>query len=230
MLRKIDSDIWVAEQPLRYFGLSIGARMTIIRLVNGELVVISPIQINETLGVQLEEIGTVRHIIAPNLYHYFFASDFKTRYPNAIFWSVPGLKAKRPDLAIDQVITSKVSPWDGIEYVFFDGFRTPSLQGLDVLNECVFFHGASRTLVLTDTAIHFDESFPIITQFAARVLGGYKTLRPSLLERIATTEKNKVRGAAEKVLHWDFERVIMAHGTIVEQNGKEKFRNAYNQF
>ena len=83
---------------------------------------------------------------------------------------------------------------------------------------------------MTDTAIHFDESFPVITQFAARVLGGYKTLRPSLLERIATTEKDKVRGAVEKVLCWDFERVIMAHGTIVERNGKEQFRDAYDQF
>ena len=228
MLRKIDSDIWVAEQPLRYFGLSIGTRMTVIRLANGELVVISPIQINETIVIQLEEIGTVRHIIAPNLYHYFFAADFKMHYANATFWAIPGLKLKKPDLAIDQVITSETSPWDGIEYLFFDGFRTPSLKGFDVLNECVFFHGASRTLILTDTAIHFDESFPVITQFAARVLGGYKTLRPSLLERIATTEKDKVRGAAEKVLRWDFERVIMAHGAIVEQNGKEKFRNAYD--
>ena len=230
MLRQIDSDIWVAEQPLRYLGLSIGTRMTIIRLANRELIVISPIQINETIVAQLEEIGTVRHIITPNLYHYFFAADFKIHYSNATFWAVPGLKAKKPDLPIDQVITSETSPWDGIDYVFFDGFRTPSLRGFDLLNECIFFHKSSRTLILTDTAIHFDESFPVITQFAARVLGGYKTLRPSLLERIATTEKDKVRGAVEKVLCWDFERVIMAHGTIVERNGKEQFRDAYDQF
>jgi hypothetical protein len=46
MFREIDRNIWVGEQPLRYFGLSVGTRMTVIRLTSGELVVISPIQPN----------------------------------------------------------------------------------------------------------------------------------------------------------------------------------------
>ena len=104
------------------------------------------------------------------------------------------------------------------------------MNGFDSLNECVFFHSASRTLILTDAAFHFDESFPVITQFATRVLGGYKILSPSLLERIATTEKDKVRKSVEKILGWDFGRVIMAHGSIVEQNGKEKFKQGYERF
>ncbi|NJL46236.1 MAG: hypothetical protein HC929_00385 [Leptolyngbyaceae cyanobacterium SM2_5_2] len=83
---------------------------------------------------------------------------------------------------------------------------------------------------MTDTAFHFDESFPILTQLATRMLGGYKSLSPSLLERVATTEKEKVRKSVERVLGWDFERVIMAHGSIIEQNGKEKFKQGYEQF
>lgn len=231
MLREIDRDIWVAEQPFRYFGLSVGTRMTVIRLANHELAVICPIQISDEIVSQLGEIGTVRHIIAPNLYHYLFAANFKTLYPNGTFWAVPGLEVKKPDLAIDQIINSASnSLWDGLEYVFFNGFRTLGLSGVDSLNECVFFHAASRTLILTDTAFHFDDSFPGLTQFAARVLGGYKSLSPSLLERIATTEKQKVRQSVEKILGWDFERVIMAHGSIVEQNAKEKFKQGYEQF
>ena len=180
---------------------------------------------------QLDELGTVKHIIAPNLYHYLFAANFKTLYPNGIFWAVPGLEVKKPDLAIDQIIKSDENTLsDGLLYVFFDGFRTLGLTGLDLLNECVFFHSASRTLILTDTAFHFDDSFPALTQFATRVLGGYKSLSPSLLERIATTEKEKVRQSVEKILCWDFERVIMAHGSIIEQNGKEKFKQGYEQF
>jgi hypothetical protein len=231
MLREIDRDIWVAEQPLRYFGLSVGTRMTVIRLINRELVVISPVQVSDTILSQLGELGTVKHIIAPNLYHYLFAANFKAFYPNATFWATPGLEVKKPDLLIDQIIKSGANDlWSGIEYVFFDGFRTLGLNGFDSLNECVFFHAVSRTLILTDTAFHFDESFPILTQLATRVLGGYKSLSPSLLERVATTEKEKVRKSVEQVLGWDFERVIMAHGSIIEQNGKEKFKQGYEQF
>jgi hypothetical protein len=29
---------------------------------------------------------------------------------------------------------------------------------------------------------------------------------------------------------WDFERVIMAHGSIIEQDGKEKLKKGYESF
>jgi hypothetical protein len=231
MLREIDEGIWVAEQPLRYLGLSVGTRMTVVRLANRELAVISPIQASDVIVGQLSQLGTVKHIIAPNLYHYLFAANFKSLYPHATFWAAPGLEVKKPELVIDKTIKSSAnSLWNGLEFIFFDGFRVLGLSGFDSLNECVFFHLASRTLILTDTAFHFDESFPMLTQFAAKVLGGYKRLSPSVLERIATTDKESVRKSVEQVLNWNFERVIMAHGSIIEQNGKEKFRQGYEQF
>ncbi len=231
MLREIDRNIWVAEQPLRYLGLSIGTRMTVIRLAHRELAVISPIQASDTIVSQLGELGMVQHIIAPNLYHYSFISKFKALYPNAIVWAVPGLQAKKPDLPISKIIErGTLGSWDGLEYIFFDGFRTLGLSGFDSFNECVFFHSESRTLILTDAAVHFDKSFPALTQFASRVLGGHKKLSPTLLERVATTEKERVREAVKKMLDWDFERVIMAHGSVIEQDGKEKFQQGYEQF
>ncbi|MBD2056732.1 DUF4336 domain-containing protein [Oculatella sp. FACHB-28] len=231
MLREIDEEIWVAEQPLRYLGLSVGTRMTVVRLANRELVVISPIQASDAIVSQLSQLGTVKHIIAPNLYHYLFAANFKLLYPQATFWAAPGLEVKKPELSVDQIIKSDEDKlWNGLEFMFFDGFRVLGLSGFDLLNECVFFHSASRTLILTDTAFHFDESFPMLTQFAARLLGGYKRLSPSVLERIATIDKESVRKSVEQVLNWDFERVVMAHGSIIEQNGKEKFKQGYEQF
>jgi hypothetical protein len=99
--------------------------MTVIRLANRELAIISPIQISDEIVSQLGKLGTVTHIIAPNLYHYLFAANFKMLYPKGTFWAVPGLEVKKPDLAIDQIINSDAnSLWDGLEYVFFDGFRT----------------------------------------------------------------------------------------------------------
>lgn len=231
MLRKLDRDIWAAEQPLRYLGFSVGTRMTVVRLANGELAVISPIQISETLVSELSNIGTVSHIIAPNLYHYLFVADFKARYPQATFWAAPGLAVKQPELSIDQTIDrSTNSIWEELEFVFFEGFRTLGLGGIDSFNECVFFHPPSRTLILTDTAFHFDNSFPFLTQLAFKVTGSYKQLSPSLLEKIATTDKETVRKAVNQVLAWDFERVVMAHGTIIDKGGKAQFKQGYERF
>lgn len=231
MLRAIEQNLWVAEQPLRYFGLSIGTRMTVIRLAGGKLIVISPIQVSDNLLGELNDLGTVAHIIAPNLYHHLFAAEFKAAYPAATFWATAGLRAKQPELVIDQVIAGDSnSPWDGVERLFFDGFKTLSPSGPDPLDEWVFFHVASRTLILTDTAFCFDQSFPWVTQLVTKLGGGYKSLSPSLLERLATTEKDRVKASAEQVLRWDFDRVIMAHGSIVEQNGRPQFKRGYEQF
>ena len=231
MLQAVDRDIWVVDQPIRYFGVGIRTRMTVLRLTNRELVVISPIQIDRKIANQLNDIGKVSHIVAPNLYHYLFANNFKTRYPQAIFWAAPGLAAKEPQLLIDRTLNAKTG-WSlsELEFAFFDGFRTIGPRGFDPLNECVFFHPKSRTLILTDAAFNFDESFPLPIQLITKIGGGYKSLSPSLLEKIATTDKQKVSRAVETVLSWNFERVIVAHGAIVETNGKEKFRNSYERF
>lgn len=231
MLRKLDRDIWVAEQPQQYFGLSVGTRMTVIRLTNGEIAVISPIQPSDGIRQQLSEMGVVKHIIAPNLYHYLFATEFKAFYPDALLWAVPGLDTKQPELPIDRVIEeTTILQWPGLEWLPFSGFRTISMGGFDSLNECIFFHQASRTMVLTDAAFNFDQHFPLATCLVTKVLGGYKSLSPSWLEKIATTDKTTLKKSVERLLNWDFERVIMAHGSIVERGGKEKFKQGYDWF
>lgn len=231
MLRAIDKNIWVGEQPLKYLGLNVGTRMTVIRLVTGELVVISPIQVDSITINQLNSIGNVNYIIAPNLYHYLFATDFKSIYPKAQFWATPGLEFKRTELPIDKILSfDERSSLNGVDYLLFDGFKTLDTNGYSLLNECVFFHQESHTLVLTDTAYYFDESFSLTTQLAAKLIGSYKKLRPSLLERIATGELEKVKLSVQKVLSWDFNRVVMAHGSIVESDAKQKFREGYEWF
>jgi hypothetical protein len=231
MLREIARNLWVAEQPLKYFGLSVGTRMTVIRLKNDELVIISPIKIERETISQFNKIGRVSYIVAPNLYHYLFLADFKTLYPEAQLWAAPDLKLKKPELPIDRVITDlEKECFDGVEYLLFDGFNTLSFNGISHLNECVFFHVESKTLILTDTAFHFDESFSLVTQLVSRAIGGYKNLSPSLLERLATRETEKVKQAVKNVLAWDFKRVIMAHGSILERDAKRQFQEGYEKF
>lgn len=231
MLREIDRDIWVGEQPLKYFGLDVGTRMTVIRMNNGELVIISPIQSDELFIHQLNQIGQVTYIICPNLYHHLFVTDFQKVYPEAKLWATSGLETKRPDIQIDKIISDEQNKvLDEIDCLLFNGFKTLALSGASLLNEWVFFHRNSRSLILTDTAFHFDESFAMTTQLTARIMGGYKQLRPSLLEKLATTEKDRVKQSVRRVLAWDFERVIMAHGSIIEKDGKRRFKEGYEWF
>lgn len=231
MLREIDRDLWVIERPFKYFGLEVGTRMTIVRLSNGDLVAISPINIDSETVDCIDRLGEVKYIIAPNLYHHLFIQDFRAIYPKAQLWATSSLVDKRPDLAIDMPITDKQNNlFDEIDYLLFEGYQTLFLTGYTPLDEYVFCHRASRTLILTDAAFYFDDRFVPLTQLIAKLTGGYKLLRPSPLEKLATRDKQAVKKAVDRVLAWDFDRVIMAHGSIVETGGKEQFKLGYDWF
>lgn len=92
------------------------------------------------------------------------------------------------------------------------------------------FHVKSRTLIVTDTVFHFDAQCSPSTRLIAKLIGGYNQLRPSLLEKFATQDKVKVKSSIKQLLTWDFERVIMAHGSIIEQDGKSQLKAGYEWF
>ena len=228
MLRQIDRHLWVAEQPLKFLGLEVGTRMTVIKLSNGSLVIISPIEIDLEIREQLGNIGTVRYIIAPNLFHYLYLDRVQQIYPQAQTIAPPGLAAKQPDLKIDRVFTQDPIEFNSeLEFVRFEGFRVFMPPQVKIINEIVFYHPASKTLIITDSAFNFDRSFPLTTQLAAKVLGSYQELKPYLLDKIASHDKQKLKQSIDKILTWDFQRVIMAHGTIVEHEAKAQLSAGY---
>ena len=229
MLRQIDRHLWVAEQPFKFLGIEVGTRMTVIKLSNGSLVVVSPIEINLNIREQLNNIGTVGYIIAPNLFHYLYLTQAQQIYPQAQTIAPPGLAAKKPDLRIDRVFTQDPIEFDSeLEYVRFEGFRVFMPPTVKMIDEIVFYHPASKTLIITDSAFNFDRSFPFVTQLAAKILGSYQELKPYLLDKIASQDKQKLKQSIDKILAWDFQRVIMAHGTIVEHEAKEQLSAGYH--
>ncbi|WP_199322569.1 MULTISPECIES: hypothetical protein [Calothrix] len=85
-------------------------------------------------------------------------------------------------------------------------------------------------MIVTDLVFHFDDQSTPRTKFIAKMLGAYKQLRPSLLEKFATQDKVKVQNSIQQILTWDFERIIMAHGSIIERDAKPLFKAGYEWF
>jgi hypothetical protein len=232
-LQHLAPDLWIANQPLRFMGLSVGTRMTVIRLGEGRLVVISPIALTPELTTQLNSLGSVAYQIAPNRYHHLFAQAFQQQYPQAEFWGAIGLQEKRPDLKIDHVITAE-SGEIGTEILYrqFHGLNVPSLAFSnfgkpDPFNEVVFLHKPSRTLIVTDIAFYFTAINTWETRFFLKLLGSYNALQPTLLEKWWSKDRALVERSIRAVLAWDFDRVIMAHGSIIETNGKAMLKAGY---
>lgn len=228
MLRQIDDNLWVAEQPLKFLGLEVGTRMTVIRLSDNSLILISPIKIDSQTTQQLDSLGIVKYLVAPNLFHYLYLAHCQQIYPQAEIISPPGLSHKQPDLKLGRVLTQDQIEFNGeLEYSFLEGFQAFVPPKIAIVNEVVFYHPGSKTLIITDSAFNFDNSFPTITQLAARVIGSYQVLKPSWLEKIAVKDKQTLKESIDRVLKWDFHRIIMAHGKIVESNAKSQLSKGY---
>lgn len=222
MLRQLDETLWVAEQPLKFMGLEVGARMTVIRLADRALWVHSPLRLTAELRRAVEVLGDVRFLVAPNSFHHLFIAEWMAAWPEAHTYCSPGLPEKRKDLRFGAVLCEKAPPeWAGAIEVL-------PWRGAPSVGEVVFFHRASRTLVLTDCLHNPASNRSASANFVFKLLGG-RTDRPStwLVDRMVNKDRKASRRTVDAILQWDFRRIILAHGDVVEQAAAQAFREAY---
>jgi Domain of unknown function (DUF4336) len=102
MLKEFDHEIWIADGPdVAVVGFHYPTRMAIIRLSDGGLFIWSPIRLNDSLRAEVDAVGQVQHIVAPNSLHHLFLPEWKRAYPRAKVYAPPGLRRKREDIVFD---------------------------------------------------------------------------------------------------------------------------------
>ncbi|MGH7821592.1 MAG: DUF4336 domain-containing protein [Candidatus Binatia bacterium] len=222
MLREIAPSLWVVERPLRFLGIEIGTRMTVIRLDDGSLFLHSPVALEPEVRQDLERIGSPALAVAPNRFHHLYAGDYTAAYPDLHLFVAPGLERKRPDLPIAGVLGEEPRPeWSKeIDQTLFGGFP--------LANEVVFFHRPTKTLIASDLAFNLGPDSPLPTRVAMRLLGGYDRFGPTLLERLGIRDRKAARASLERILAWDFERVVIAHGRLPEAEARDALRKGYD--
>ncbi len=68
-------NLWIVERPQRFYGLEVGTRMTVIRLADGSVLLHSPVELDAEVRWELDAIGRVRYVVAPNRVHHLYAGD-----------------------------------------------------------------------------------------------------------------------------------------------------------
>jgi hypothetical protein len=215
------ADLWVAERPQRFYGLEVGTRMTVIRLDDSRLLLHSPVALDAPLCAALDGLGRVRFVVAPNRVHHLYAGRVAERYPDARLWVAPGVERKRPDLTYVAVLDDEAPvEWRGqVDQVFF--------RGRPYENEMVFFHRASRTLIICDLAFNFGPSAARPTRWLMKLLRSYGRFGPSTLDPWLIRDRSAARACLERILAWDFDRIVVAHGDVLEGGGREALRRGY---
>ena len=227
-LKPVAPDLWLIDGPsVRFFGMPFSTRATVLRLADGGLWVHSPTRLTEGLVAELAALGEVRHLVAPNWIHYVSVGAWQARFPKAVSWAAPGVaeRAKshgmvlRFDHALEQ---APPAAWAGeIDQMI--------VRGSKLHREAVFFHRASRTLILTDLIENFEPGkLPRLFRLAGRMAGVLDPDGKAPVDMRQTFRDRKaLRQDVERMIGWAPERVILAHGRWYESAGTEELRRAF---
>ncbi len=218
--------IYIVEYPIHYGGLDLFSRMTLVRLSDGKLWVHSPCNVDAKLKSEIDKLGKVTYILAPGDFHHLHVADFQNAYPNAETFLCPGLEKKRADLKFDWILGNQPDHrWHG-------EFEQVVIQGTRIISEVAFIHKTTRTLILVDLLENIGDDYTheagaLLKFWWKAVFHMWNNPKAAPEYQIAWGDKEIVRKGLEKILSWDFERIILAHGNLIETDAKAVAKKAW---
>ncbi|NEO29823.1 MAG: DUF4336 domain-containing protein [Symploca sp. SIO3C6] len=233
ILKQVDENIWIVDGPIvqmTMYGVTIPfpTRMTIVRLSNGELWCHSPTQLTLELIGQINSVGSVAHLISPNKIHYVHINSWAVAYPEATTWASPGVRARAAQQKIEVSFDGDLEDEPPAQWV--EDLDQLIFRGSRFMDEVVFFHRQSRTLIVTDLIENFEadkvsKRFGWLLQLVGVVDPDGKT--PWDLRMTFWGQKEHARSCLKRMLEWKPQKVILAHGRWYENNGTAELRRAF---
>ena len=224
LLESIGPDIWVAEGGrVQFLGMSLGTRMTIIRLADGGIWLHSPIAPTPALMQQIDALGPITAIVAPNKFHHLFLKHWLTTYLSARVYAPPGLRRKRPDIRFNEDLgDAPPESWaDQIDQTIFSGSRA--------FDEVVFYHRRSGVLILTDLIVNVRaETQSLIGRIVGSLDGvAYPNGATPRLYRLSMRDNRAGRRAVDQMIRWRPRMVVISHGEWFRSEGVDELRQRF---
>jgi len=231
--KKIDENIWIFDggsisMDMYCCKIPFSTRMTVIKLDNGGLWVHSPIKINEEVIKQISKLGDVKYIVGPNKIHYAYIYEWAEHFPDAKVYAAKEIekraKAQNIKVKIDEILTDDVpAEWKGqiAQHVF---------KGSSFMEEVVFYHVASRSLILVDLIENFEsEKLSKLYAFFAKLVGVLAPGGRAPLDLRVTFMfgKAKAKNSLNIIKKWDFDNIILAHGKCVFENARDTLNESF---
>jgi Domain of unknown function (DUF4336) len=226
-LESFGSGLWIAAgRRVRMMRIPFSTRMTVARLGDGSVWIHSPVDPTDDLCEAVDALGPVAHVVAPNKLHSLASPLWKRRYPAARLWVSPGLCERHPGFPADEVLSdARGTAWSA-------EIRHHVFRGSSFLDEVVFLHGESKTLIVTDLIQRHDpreESwFWRLVKQAAGVLGEQGGTARDL--RFTFHDRAAARQSVSTVLGWDFEQVVLSHGLCITNDAKGVVERAFRSW
>ena len=220
MLEYLQNNLWLVRQPLELFGMDFGTVMTIIKLKDSSLWIHSPVEPSSELLRHLDSLGNVTSVISPSNFHHLYAASFMNEFPDAHYYYSPGVEKKQRKKIGDITLKTELSenskaPWN-------DEIEILKIGGMPFVNEFVFYHKNSQTLIASDLIFNLKKNKGMLQKIIFPIMG-IKDGIPgqSRLFKSCIRDKIEYNKAINKLQSWDIRRVIIGHGGVIEHNPNE---------
>ena len=217
----VPSSIWVSERPVWFSGVLLRSRTTVVRLAGGALWVHSPCPPTDEVCAALDGLGEVRWIVVPNRFHHLQPPAMAARYPKATVVGPASVQARNP----------RVKPSLATGDPAYRG-ATPELtpipvRGVPFLDETVFFHAASGSLIVADLLMSACSRDHWTWRWVARMSGRYEKVRTPPDVRLLTRASDAAGETISQLCALALERILVAHADPISDRPAEQLAEAW---
>lgn len=221
-------------------------------MTSGSLAVFSPVALTDDVKAKVTELGgDVAYIIAPDILHHIFISEWATAYPTAKLVCPAGLPERRAKQLKDPKIGAETfsviftpgpdkraqrvgSDFDAdFDYEFVDAHPN---------RELVFYYRPERVLIEADLLFNLPpteqysrtpDAGRLPSSLLDRIFTSLQTTRGNLtwtrrfMWYLLTSNRASFNESLKLIDTWDFETIIPCHGDVLEGDGKDAFRKVF---
>ena len=218
-MQQLHDGLWVHEDSMRLGGVALPVRMTVVRLASGGLWVHSPTELSTPLKNAVDDLGAVTAILAPSNGHNLWFEAWQNAYPEAATFVARGIPKKLPNLTGYEFIDEHAADWA-------TDLDCQVMKGVPFFDECVFLHRPSRSLIVSDLVQNHrgreQQGFAKVISKLIMEPIGFKDIctAPPLRFKFVVKDRPAFHGFLGDVQAWDFNRIIVAHGNIIDDDAK----------
>lgn len=200
-------------------GYEVRGTNAVIRFASDQLMLHSPCEITPTIAEATSALGHVAHIVAPGNFHNMYTATAQAAFPQAKTSICPGVERRNPSLKYDGVLD------DGAPEEWLGEIDQVLVQGTRIMREVAMFHRPSRTLLLVDLIENFTDATPhiggMLKFWFKYVLRMWNSPRPAPEYRMGWIDHQAAAKSLRRILAWDFQRIVLAHGDLIDRNARE---------
>lgn len=215
---EIAPNLRVIHYPLSVLGTQHGRTVSVIRLASGKLVIHSTAPFTKADVARIHAFGEPAWLVEAMLLHDTYAAEGRQHFPGLPFLGPPGF---------GKVVKFPVSPLIPPPVEWVGEIQAVRMRGAPKLEEHVFLHVPSRTLIVADLVFNFSEQERGWERFFHRHIAGFKRYPGmSRIFKWCVSDRIAFRESVSEILQLDFDRIIPGHGRIIASGGKQELRRA----